>query len=683
MEAPPVSLRMVGTVAVLAIDHPPVNALSLAVRRALLAALEALDPAAEALVLTGTATRFVGGADVKEMRDPPTDPSVAAIVDALERVRPPTFAAVSGPALGGGLELALACDLRLATPAATFGLPETRLGLVPGAGGTQRLPRLVGVAKAIELVGEARIVGAEEALALGVVDRVVDGDVVGAAVALAGSVQKRRVSDLPVPVDGAERIEAAAKAATRRARGVPAVARAVALVREAAVQTFAAGLARERAAFLELRDSPEAAALRHLFLAEREAAKVPGLQGVAPRPVDRVAVVGAGTMGSAIAVSLADAGIPVDLLERDLEAARAGSLRVRGIYERQVQSGRLSHEAAELRGALVQATDDWDRVAAADLVVEAAFEAMDVKIAIFARLDALAKPGAVLATNTSYLDVNAIAAATSRPQDVLGLHFFAPANVTRLVEVVVGDATAPEVLQTALSLGRRIGKLPVVARVCEGFIGNRVFSAYRRHAEYLVEDGASPWQVDAALEAYGFAMGPFATSDLAGLDIGQATRRRLAPTRDPGQRTVAIADRLCDAGRLGRKSGLGWYDYTDGTRRPDPWVDAVVARERAAKHSRMETFTAEQIQRRILAVMANEGAKILAEGVSLRASDVDVVFVHGYGFPRVRGGPMFAASRLGLDAVLAEVEDAARVGGAGSEPAALLIELAAGGGCFT
>lgn len=429
-------------------------------------------------------------------------------------------------------------------------------------------------------------------------------------------------------------------------------------------------------------DASEEAVLRYLAAAERAAAVVPGADEAPPRTIGRVAVIGAGTMGSGIAVSLADAGLAVDLIEQNADAAAAGARRVQDLYQARVRRGRLSEAEVAERLARIHARGDWSSVSAADLIIEAAFEDMAVKNAIFSRLDQLARPGAVMATNTSYLDVNAIANHTARPADVLGLHFFSPAHVMRLLEVVRADRTAPDVLATGLALGRRVGKLPIVARVCDGFIGNRIFAVYRRHAEYLLEDGASPQEIDEALRAYGFAMGPFEVSDMSGLDIAWAMRKRRAPTRDPGERYVSIPDRLCEAGRLGRKARRGWYDHDGGKARPSPEVGAIVAEERERAGVRPTRFTPERIQRRVLAVMANEGARVLEEGVSLRPSDIDLVFVNGYGFPRLKGGPMFAADQRGLGAVLADVEEAAGVGGAGSEPAPLLLRLAREGNSF-
>ena len=427
----------------------------------------------------------------------------------------------------------------------------------------------------------------------------------------------------------------------------------------------------------------EEEAQRYLRVAARLAAEVPGLQGVEPRRFERTAVIGAGTMGAGIAVSLADAGLPVQLLERDAAAADAGLERVTAIYHRQATRGRLTEAQVRERLARIAATADWSVLRNADLVVEAAFEDFAVKAEIFRRLDDLLPAGAVLASNTSYLDLDALAAVTRRAQDVLGLHFFSPANVMKLLEIVRGKRTAPDVLATGLALAAKLGKQPVVAGVCDGFIGNRIYAVYRRHAEYLVEDGASPQEVDDALESYGFAMGIFAVSDMSGLDIAFAMRRRRDATRNTAERYVAIPDRLCELGRLGRKTGAGWYAYDlAGKKQPDALTARLIDAERKAKGIVARCFGPAEIQRRLIAVMANEGARELAEGIALRASDIDVAFVNGYGFPAAKGGPMWTADRIGLDKILTEMESAHAVGGAGSEPAPLLIELARSGRKF-
>lgn len=685
-EANPVTISRRGAVAIVTIDHAPVNALSRAVRLGLVAAMRELgaDHNISAIIISGGPRRFIAGADLREMDLPPDEPFVPDVVAAIEGSAKPVIAAIDGPALGGGLEIALGCDLRLGSIRASVGLPETKLGIIPGAGGTQRLPRLVGVATAIALICEGRIVKAPEAKALGLLDAVAEGDVLEAAIAAAPAAVKRVVSALPVPAGDTAAEDAAAQAALKAAKGVPAIAEAIRVIRASRDGSYGEGQARERAAFLALRESEAARSLRHLFLAEREAAKIPGLDDVIPRAYARCGVIGAGTMGAGIAVSLADAGLYVTVVERDAEAAAAGLARIRGLYERQVASGRLSEAAMAERLARFTLTADWAALAHVDLVIEAAFEDMAVKQDIFRRLDAVAAPGAILATNTSYLDIEAMADVTSRPQDVIGLHFFAPANVMKLLEIVRPSRIAPEVLATGVALARKLGKQPVVAGVCDGFIGNRIYAVYRRHAEYLIAEGASPQQIDQALETFGFAMGVFAVSDMSGLDIAWAMRKRRAATRPPGERYVTIADTLCEAGRFGRKTGGGWYAYdSDGRRQVDPVVESVIETYRRDHQIRPRSFTTEEIQRRILAAMVNEGAKVLSEGIAYRASDIDLAFVNGYGFPRLKGGPMWAADRIGLDAILAEVEAAHTVGGVGSEPAALLVDLARAGKTFT
>ncbi|MEW6124562.1 MAG: 3-hydroxyacyl-CoA dehydrogenase NAD-binding domain-containing protein [Pseudomonadota bacterium] len=684
MNAAPVTLRRHGSVAVVEIAYAPVNALSKGVRTGLVEAMATLkaDPTVTAVVLSGGPGRFIAGADIREMNAPPDEPFLPDVIAAIVDLDKPVIAAIDGATLGGGLEVALGCDARIGSPKAVLGLSETRLGIIPGAGGTQRLPRIVGIAGAIPLICEARILKAKEAHALGLLDAVAD-DPLAAALTFAETAQKRRISDLPLPGGDAAAEQAAADAALKGAKGQPAIGEAVRVIRAAREGSFADGLARERAAFLALRESAEAKALRHLFFAEREAGKVPGLEGAAARAFAQVAVIGAGTMGAGIASALLDAGLTLTLVERDEDAAQAGAARVRGLYDRPLKSGRVSPAQVDERLARLIPTADWDTLSAVDLVIEAAFEDMDVKADIFRRLDAIARPGAVLASNTSYLDLDAIAALTSRPQDVVGLHFFAPANLMKLLEVVRGARTAPDVLATALALAKKIGKQPVVAGNCDGFIGNRIYAVYRRHAEYLVEDGATPQEVDAALEAYGFAMGIFAVSDMSGLDIAFAMRKRRAATRDPNERYVTIPDLLCEAGRLGRKTGAGWYAYDAAGRKTlDPKTDEIIASVRAERGIAARAFTAEEIQRRLVCVMANEGAKELEEGIALRASDIDLAFVNGYGFPRLKGGPMFAADQMGLSAVLAEVEAAHAAGGAGSAPSQLLIDLARSGGSF-
>ncbi|TCQ97313.1 FAD-dependent oxidoreductase [Neorhizobium sp. JUb45] len=679
-EGGPVTWSVDGDAGIIRIDAANGGALSPDVACLLAKGLRELDGESTigSIIVAGVPGRFLTGNDIDASDG---DVDAAAIVAQIETITKPVIAAITGPAIDVGLEIALACDLRIATPSATAGLPGLTLGVPPRHGATQRLPRLVGIAKAIDLIAAPKPLSAEAALAVGIFDRI-EPDAVQVAVSLGGTVLKDRLSNRSVPAGDASGEKHSVDAAVKRAKGIGAIERSVSLIADTASMTFEEGLSREQANYKDLRYAPEAKALRYLKHAEAWARTEPGMQRVDPRKVERTAVVGAGTMGSGIAYSLLAAGLPVVVLEQSADAAIAGRNRITEILLAQQKSGRLSDTKSAEMVQHLTVTENWDAVRDADLVIEAAFEDIGVKAAIFDKLDKLVKQGAVLATNTSYLDVDEIAQMSGRPADMVGLHFFSPAHVMRLLEVVQGDKTAPDVLATALSLGCRIGKLPIVARVCDGFIGNRIFAIYRRHAEYLLEDGASPAEIDSALRAYGFAMGPFAVSDMSGLDIAFAMRKRRAAARDPNERYVGIPDILCKDGRLGRKTGAGWYDYVDGKPVASEMVERVISAERQRLNVTPQAFSPEQIQRRILAVMANEGAKVLEEGISARASDIDLVFVHGYGFPRLKGGPMFAADHIGLPRILAEVKEAARVGGVGSEPSALLVQLARQGSTF-
>lgn len=636
-------------VLVVTIDNPPVNALSAHVRSGLVAALDHAAGAADivGLVIVGAGRTFIGGADIKEFGKPAVEPLLPEVIARIERLAKPVVCAINGAALGGGCEVALACHGRIAGESAVIGLPEVKLGIVPGAGGTQRLPRLVGALAAIGLVGTGRSLKAGEAAALGLADAVAPDPVAAAMEAARERSGKplRRTGDIPVPAEDIASLDAAAAKIVAKSRGQSAPAEAIRLVRLAGAVDFEAGLAEERATFLRLRDSAESAALRHVFLAERAAGKVDGLAGVQPRLIETVGVVGMGLMGSGIAVSALTGGYRVIGLEQTAEAAAAGRARIAATLDKAVQSGRLSAGAREACLARLETTAEAADLASADLVVEAVFDDLSVKTDLFRRLDGIVAPDAILATNTSYLDPDAIAAATVHPSRVVGLHFFSPANVMRLVEVVDCAETAPDVLASALAFVRRLGKLPIVCGVTEGFIGNRIFSAYRREAEFMIEDGALPHEIDAAMEAYGFPMGIFAVNDMAGLEIAWARRKRQAATRDPAERYVEIADRLCEAGRLGRKTGSGWYAYPNGERTVDPAVTAVIEVARAAKGIVPRAFTGTEITQRLLASMAAEGAALLAEGIAARPGDIDLVMINGYGFPAHRGGPMFAAQQ--------------------------------------
>jgi 3-hydroxyacyl-CoA dehydrogenase len=642
---------IVDGVLVATIDNPLVNAASTDMRQGLFAAIDhaVATPEITGVVITGAGKTFVGGADIREFGKPMAEPLLPQLVNHIEASDKPVVAAINGAALGGGLEIALGCHHRIASPAAKLGLPEVKLGIVPGAGGTQRLPRLAGVVTAAEMAATGRLAGAEEARSLGIVDAIVEGDLIAQAIAAARELAgkpARRTGYLPVPITDAEAFDKMAAKVLARVRGQNAPAEALRLVRSAVDRSLAEGLVDERATFIRLRDSGQAKALRHVFFAERAAAKVDGLEGIEPRPVARIGIVGLGLMGSGIAVTALDAGYGVTGVETTSEAAQKGSERIAALLDRNVASGRLDAHGSEQRLARLATSDRMEDLADVDVVIEAVFDDLAVKTELFKRLDAIVRPDTILATNTSYLDPDVLAAATTRPERVLGLHFFSPANVMRLVEVVRCEKTAPDVLATGIAVAKKLGKLPVTSGVAEGFIGNSIFSAYRREAEFLLEDGALPQEIDAAMEFYGFAMGPFAVFDLAGLEIAWARRKRQAATRDPNERYVEIADLLCEAGRFGQKAGRGWYAYPDGKRAADPEVTALIEAARAKKGISPRKIEADEIVSRLLGAMAAEGEKLLAGKIALRASDIDLVMINGYGFPVHKGGPMFAAGKL-------------------------------------
>lgn len=652
-----VLLERDGEIAVIVIDNPPINAGSAAVRQGLMAAIEALrsDDTLEGAVLIGAGKTFIAGSDLREFGQPLTEPQLPSVIAAIETCGKPVVAALHGAALGGGFELALGCDARVAAPGTVVGLPEVTLGIIPGAGGTQRLPRIVGIPRAIRMICSGERVPAAAALEEGLVDAIASGDLRATAVAKARQLagQKSLLSERPVPLAQSADVAGAVTAALKAGKRRPAVQAAIDAIMSTADVGFDKGLARERAVFQELRVSREAFALRHQFFAERDSAKHPSLDEATPRAVEHVAVIGAGTMGSGIAIAALDAGYRVLLLEQDAAALERGTARIHAHHVSRVQTGKLSASGVAAVEARLQSSLDWADLAQVDLVIEAVFEELGVKQQVFQRIDAVARPGAVLASNTSYLDLDAIAAATSRPQDVIGLHFFSPANVMKLMEVVRGQASAPDALATGLSLGKQLKKLPVLTGNAFGFIGNRLYAAYRRQCEFMVEEGAWPEQVDAALQVFGFAMGPFAVADLSGLDIAWRMRQAQAATRDPKARYVHIPDRLCEAGRLGRKTGAGYYRYPEGSKGPqvDDAVHQLIAQARADKGVVPRDLGDDEIVRRVLLAIVNEAALLLAEGVAERATDVDVVLVNGYGFPRWEGGPVFWARDRGAAAL--------------------------------
>ncbi len=682
---------------VLAMAHPPVNGLGLALRQGLAEGLAAAlaDESADAIVLTGTDKAFSGGADIMEFGSarPRQEPTLGTIIGLLEASSKPVVAAISGVCLGGGLELAMACHFRVALASATLGLPEVRLGLLPGAGGTQRLPRLVGLQRALNMVVSGTHEPAAALAGTRLLDQVVETDVVQHAIALAERVLQGgrplvRTRDLQVDEPLHEPyLQFARASAAAMSPHFPAPLECVQAVAAAATKPMDEGLRLEREGFARLMASPAAAAMRHAFKAERAAMKIPDIAADTPRrPVDSVGVIGAGTMGGGIAMSFANVGIPVVILETSQEALSRGLGTVRRNYENTMRKGRLTSAQVEERMALIRPTLRYDDLRQVDLVVEAVYETMEAKQPVFEALDKVIKPGAILASNTSALDLNRIAGFTKRPQDVIGLHFFSPANVMRLLEVVRGDKTSKEVVATCMALARRIQKVPVLSGVCDGFIGNRIVARYGMAANDLLNAGASPQQVDKALERFGLAMGPFRMGDLAGLDIGWATRKRRS-AENPGKDFSTAADLLCEAGRFGQKTGAGWYRYAPGKRDPlpDPTVDRLISQFREAQGIQPRKVSDDEIVERCIFAMANEGARIVEEGIALRASDIDVVYLHGYGFPLHRGGPMQYADQVGLwkvERALQRIAREPRVGVPFWQPAALLSRLAADGKTF-
>ncbi|MGL4324167.1 MAG: 3-hydroxyacyl-CoA dehydrogenase NAD-binding domain-containing protein, partial [Beijerinckiaceae bacterium] len=603
------------------------------------------------------------------------------VMNRIEACKKPVVVAWHGTALGGGCELGLAAHARVIAQDGKVGLPEVKLGLIPGAGGTQRLPRVIGTAAAIDLITSGRMVSAKEALSIGLVDEIAAGDVRAAAIAkaraLAGQPVRRSGTLRPAGEDD-NAAQEQEKAALKKARGQTAPGEAIRLIKQAATTDIQNGMTEERRTFLALMAGEQSRALRHVFFAEREVAKVPGLAGVQARPVQSVGVIGAGTMGAGIAVAFMDAGYAVTIIETSAEALAKGQERITGLYARSVKSGRMTPEAMAARLAQARFETQRETLADTDLVIEAVFEDMAVKIDLLTHLEKIVRPDCILATNTSYLDINAMADSLKQPGNLVGLHFFSPANIMRLLEIVRAAKTAPEVLATAVAVGKKLGKISVVSGVCDGFIGNRILAKYRAQCEFMLEEGALPQDIDAALEQYGFAMGPFAVQDLAGLDIAWARRKRLAPTRSKDERYVPLADMLCEQGRFGQKTAAGWYRYDGGKRVIDPTTDAMVRAHQKACGRPQRAFSADEIVGRALAVMANEGARIVEEGIAARPLDVDIVLINGYGYPAYKGGPMFAANEKGWPTIEAQLSALAQADGEAFAPSDLIKRLARG-----
>ena len=676
------SLEIADGVATLTLDSPPVNALSAGVREGLdLGFRQALaDNEVQAIVLACAGRTFIAGADIREFDGQPSGPGLHEVLELIDNADKPVVAAIHGTALGGGLETALYCHARIAVTSAKLGLPEVALGLLPGAGGTQRLPRLVGVPAALEMMAIGKPVGAAKALEIGLVDRLAGEarlveDARAYARELVGAPLRRvRDRDDKLTEDAEPELFAAFRAKNARAfRGYKAPENIIQAVEAAVALPFDQGMKREAELFLELFRSTKSAALRYLFFAERQAAKIPDLPADTPAlPIDSVGVIGAGTMGGGIAMNFLSVGIPVTLVEQTQEALDRGVANIRRNYETTVKKGRLSEEALEKRMALLAPTLEFGALAECDLVIEAVFEKLALKQEIFARLDSVAKPGAILATNTSFLDVDAIAAATARPERVVGMHFFSPANVMRLLEVVRGAKTENSVMATAMALGRRIGKIAVLSRVCDGFIANRMMAPRSHIAQELIIEGPLPWDVDRVMLDYGFPMGPFAMTDLVGLDVigwDAATSS-----------SSSVLEILCEMGRWGQKKSGGFYDYDERRAATPSAVAEQVIRDFSAKQGiERRMIGDDEIRDRLLFPVINEGARILEEGVAIRASDVDIALVQGYGWPAYTGGPLFWADTVGLDKVVAGLEALAARHGPAYAPAPLLVRLAAEG----
>jgi len=675
-----------GTIGVISVDNPPVNALSQPVRQGLLDAISAAQTdSSEAVVIVCEGRTFIAGADITEFGKPAVEPFLPDLLNTIEDSRKPVVAAIHGTALGGGLETALSAHYRCAVASAKVGLPEVKLGLLPGAGGTQRVPRLAGVQAALDLITTGNPIGAERALELGLVDKILDGDLRREAIAWARELIKqgaarRKSSEQPVPEFDAAVFEGYRAALAKRARGQIAPQHIVSCVEAATKHPFEEGLKVERDLFLECMQGSQSAALRHLFFAERQAAKIEDLPRDTPqRPIDSVGIIGGGTMGGGIAMSFANAGIPVTLIEINDDALARGLSIVEKNYAASVKRGKLTEDRATKCRALITGSTDYASLAKADLVIEAVFEDPELKESIFVRLDAQCKPGAILATNTSYQDVNKIAAATKRPEDVIGLHFFSPANIMKLLEVVRAEKTADDVLATCMALAKRIRKVPVVSGVCYGFIGNRMLQPYFREAQLCLIEGATPEQVDNAMEEWGMAMGPIRVADLAGIDVGYKARQALSESERGDPRAYRVADVLAEMGRLGQKSGAGFYRYDPGTRKHtnDPAVLEIIEREAAAFDIERRAIPDDEIVDRLVFALVNEGMRIIEEGIAQRPGDIDIVYIYGYGFPASRGGPMHYADAVGLKRVYERVlEFSERFGAEAWAPAPLLVQLA-------
>ena len=682
-----------GAIALIALNNPPVNAMGVKVRQAIADTISRAqtDPEISAIVLIGRGRCFSGGADIREFGKPRLNPHLRDIIDQIEACTKPVIAAIHNTAIGGGCELALGCHYRVGDSSAKFGLPEIKLGLLPGAGGTQRLPRLIGIGPALDVILSGEFIAARRARELGFLDEIISGDLASGAVDFANRLiaegkGTRPTREMKIDAIGTDEIfSRARKKIARRARGLIAPERCIAAVQSTLTNMLEQGLDLERTFFDELVQSDQSKAQRHLFFAQRQAHKVPGVPKDTPtRGIRLAAVIGCGTMGRGITMAIANGGILVIVVEADTQALKNGLKLIRNTYAGSVTRANLSRSDMDAALGLISGTTDYSDIADADIIIEAVFEDMELKKQIFSKLDNVCKPGAILATNTSSLDINEIATATTRPGDVIGTHFFSPANIMKLMENVRGDKTSPEVIATVMKLSKVINKIGVMVGVCDGFVGNRMLYAYRTQAEFLLEEGALPHQIDKVIYDFGFPMGPFAMGDLAGLDVGYLVRQHRRQTRPSNDRYSAIADRIVEMDRFGQKNNKGWYRYEDGSRKPvpDAEIEKLIIGISAELGIERREISDQEILERCMYTLINEGAKILGEGIASRSSDIDLIWVYGYGFPIGRGGPMFYADHIGTKTVFDAMKKLYDQHGDMLKPAPLLEELAKSGKSF-
>lgn len=674
-----VNIKTQANFAVVTMDNPPVNAIGKSTREGLRDAVINLnkDSNVEFVILTGAGNIFAAGADAREFDLPLAEPHLPDVLLAIENSSTPWIAAIKGAALGGGLEIALACRFRVANPKASLGLPEVTLGLVPGSGGTQRLPRLIGIEKAIEMISMGAPVNGTKAHEIGLVDAICD-DVISFAKAITVDelASATPVSDLQNPAHNQHAIDEAMKTVAKRARQQDAPPIAIALVADTASLSLEEGLKKERNAFLELRQSSQAKAMRYAFFAQRSAKPPSNISNVEPMNITQAVVVGGGNMGASIAYAMDGIGIAMTIVETNEESAERASQNISRLVDGAVKRGKLKPEDAEMQKSRIKVQTGYANLSTAQLAIEAAFEDMSVKKTVFQELENALPDNAILASNTSYLDLDEIANAVANPSSVIGLHFFSPAHIMKLLEIVKGAQTSDVALSTGYALAKRLRKIPVLSGVCDGFIGNRLLSKYREVADMVMMDGALPWEIDAAMKSFGYAMGPYETQDLSGLDIAFANRKRNEATRDPNRRYIAIADRLVEEGRLGQKTRSGWYDYTSaGGKQPDSMVEKIILEQARQANVNRRAFSEKEIQTRLIASMINEASAILQEGIAQSAIDIDLVLLHGYGFPRWRGGPLHYADETGLANILNSIREFEKEDPIVWKPNALLVKL--------